>query len=263
MTCVVSVPAFSTFDDAFNFQRKNYEESDSGHGLQADERFRSTGCPRCCHLEACIGNKTKVIRGDINLASSQEMICVDGTEPVVGSKPGQMCKEDSTVLGCEESHCQTDVNNNIAVHDCQRLARGTKRKAGLEETHTSVPTKRISSLLNTMKNKKVERKKIIKMSFKKLKTIEDPEIYLRRAVLVNNTMKRLQDELREEKKRDRRLGYRASKSFNRIYGLSEECVFTTYLYDDPLSSETHEKITDDMTDILVQNVLNNESNEET
>ena len=37
------------------------------------------------------------------------------------------------------------------------------------------------------------------MSVRKLKDIDDPEVFLRRSVLVNNTMKRLQTEIREEK----------------------------------------------------------------
>ena len=46
---------------------------------------------------------------------------------------------------------------------------------------------------------KEERKRILKVSVRKLKDIDDPEVFLRRSVLVNNTMKRLQTEIREEK----------------------------------------------------------------
>ncbi|CAL8111740.1 unnamed protein product [Orchesella dallaii] len=44
-----------------------------------------------------------------------------------------------------------------------------------------------------------ERKKVLKMSLAKVKRIEDPESFLRRSVLINNTIKRLQREVREEK----------------------------------------------------------------
>ena len=40
---------------------------------------------------------------------------------------------------------------------------------------------------------------MLKVSVRKLKDIDDPEVFLRRSVLVNNTMKRLQTEIREEK----------------------------------------------------------------
>ena len=44
-----------------------------------------------------------------------------------------------------------------------------------------------------------ERRKVLKMSVRKLKDIDDPETFLRRSVLVNNTMKRLQVEIRTER----------------------------------------------------------------
>ena len=46
---------------------------------------------------------------------------------------------------------------------------------------------------------KEERKKVLKMSVRKLKQIEDPETFLCRSVLINNTMKRIQADIREEK----------------------------------------------------------------
>ena len=46
---------------------------------------------------------------------------------------------------------------------------------------------------------KEERKKVLKMSVRKLKQIEDPETFLCRSVLINNTMKRIQAEIRDEK----------------------------------------------------------------
>ncbi|XP_021919287.1 uncharacterized protein LOC110829644 [Zootermopsis nevadensis] len=46
---------------------------------------------------------------------------------------------------------------------------------------------------------KEERRKVLKISIGKLKKIEDPESSLWRSVLINNTMKRLQKEARDEK----------------------------------------------------------------
>lgn len=46
---------------------------------------------------------------------------------------------------------------------------------------------------------KDERKKVLKVSVRKLKDIDDPEVFLRRSVLINNTTRRLQTEIRAEK----------------------------------------------------------------
>ena len=46
---------------------------------------------------------------------------------------------------------------------------------------------------------KEERKRVLKMSVRKLKQIEDPETFLCRSVLINNTMKRIQNEIKDEK----------------------------------------------------------------
>ena len=59
---------------------------------------------------------------------------------------------------------------------------------------------RITLLASSSKYKvKEERKRILKLSVKKLRAIEDPEAFLTRSVLINNTLKRLQTEVREEK----------------------------------------------------------------
>jgi len=55
------------------------------------------------------------------------------------------------------------------------------------------------SMFTAKYRQREERKKILKMSLTKVKRIEDPESYLRRSVLINNTIKRLQREVREEK----------------------------------------------------------------
>merc|ERR1711953_162651 len=59
---------------------------------------------------------------------------------------------------------------------------------------------RITLLASSHKYKvKEERKRILKLSVKKLRAIEDREAFLTRSVLINNTLKRLQTEVREEK----------------------------------------------------------------
>ena len=61
-------------------------------------------------------------------------------------------------------------------------------------------TPRITLMASSTKYKfKEERKRILKLSVKKLRSIEDPEAFLSKSVLINNTLKRLQTEVREEK----------------------------------------------------------------
>lgn len=132
---------------------------------------------------------------------------------------------------------------------------GIKRKA--EHTPSdedTVPSKRISPFLNTQKERKDDRKKILKMSIKKLKDLDDPEAFLRRTVLVNNTMKRLQGDLQKEQVRSKYM-----KSLRRYGVRTNKCTSDGYLFDDPFLSGINEKITDDMTDTLINNVFEKES----
>ncbi|XP_049841105.1 uncharacterized protein LOC126291612 isoform X2 [Schistocerca gregaria] len=59
---------------------------------------------------------------------------------------------------------------------------------------------------------KEERRKVLKISIGKLKKIEDPESSLRRSVLINNTVKRLQKEAREEKMMKQQVLYNTTSS---------------------------------------------------
>lgn len=65
-----------------------------------------------------------------------------------------------------------------------------------ENGHTQPPTK--MSAVHRIGTKE-ERKQVLKMSISKLRQIDDPEVFLRRSVLIHNTMQRLQREVREEK----------------------------------------------------------------
>merc|ERR1711953_1485067 len=70
---------------------------------------------------------------------------------------------------------------------------------------------RITLLASSHKYKvKEERKRILKLSVKKLRAIEDPEAFLTRSVLINNTLKRLQTEVREEKASKKTIDYNPS-----------------------------------------------------
>ena len=148
---------------------------------------------------------------------------------------------------CNQGNSDDDINKS--------LRKGKKRKAEFEEfDEIFVPPKRISPFLNTPKEKKEERKKVLKISIQKLKHLEDPEHFLRRSVLINNTMKRLQTEVREEKMKQPKYG-RRNKAVDFSYGmLNNNCLSSSYMYDDPFLCNVHEKITDDMTDTLMSNL---------
>ena len=138
--------------------------------------------------------------------------------------------------------------------------RGVKRKSMVcDFDEIFIPPKRVSPFLNTPKEKKDLKKRILKISIQKLKQTENAELFLRRSVLINNTMKRLQNELRKEKKRHNILScYNNDKDWNRTEPgtLNNNCLLDSILQDDPFLSGVHEQITDDMTDTLVVNLEN-------
>lgn len=69
------------------------------------------------------------------------------------------------------------------------------------------PPKNRPSMISAKYRQKEERRKVLKISMNKLKKIEDPEASLRRSVLINNTMKRLQQEAKEERIQKQQLNY--------------------------------------------------------
>ncbi|KAJ8968761.1 hypothetical protein NQ317_012718 [Molorchus minor] len=69
------------------------------------------------------------------------------------------------------------------------------------------PPKTRITMISAKYRQKEERRKVLKISINKLKKIEDPESSLCRSVLINNTMKRLQQETRDEKIQKQQLNY--------------------------------------------------------
>lgn len=69
------------------------------------------------------------------------------------------------------------------------------------------PPKNRPLMISAKYRQKEERRKVLKISINKLKKIEDPEASLCRSVLINNTMKRLQKEARDEKIQKQQLNY--------------------------------------------------------
>lgn len=86
-------------------------------------------------------------------------------------------------------------NNNTIKEDDEDIF-GSPRSytASFCSARPSRPT-----MISAKYRQKEERRKVLKISINKLKKIEDPESSLRRSVLINNTMRKLQRESREEK----------------------------------------------------------------
>ena len=140
--------------------------------------------------------------------------------------------------------------------------RGMKRKyIACEDEETVMPKKRISPFSNTPMERKDLKKQILKMSIQKMKGINNAELCLRKSVLVNNTMKRLHAELKQEKRSvssiKRPVYYTCGmRQGNAFEVLNNNCSSETFLVDDPFLRGNEDKITDDMTDTLVDNLEN-------
>ncbi|GAB6021122.1 hypothetical protein CHUAL_003756 [Chamberlinius hualienensis] len=135
-------------------------------------------------------------------------------------------KHEDVKMDVDQSQCNGNVNASCNVNDRKEdESKGMETKGNVadvdpvlvtgvsvqEEEEEEVedeeeddelffqPPRRISMLWNSKLRWKEERKKVLKISVSKLRTIEDPELSLCRAILINNTMKRLHREIRDEK----------------------------------------------------------------
>ncbi|XP_044748381.1 uncharacterized protein LOC123309365 [Coccinella septempunctata] len=86
------------------------------------------------------------------------------------------------------------------------------------------PPKNRPSMISAKYRQKEERRKVLKISMNKLKKIEDPEASLRRSVLINNTMKRLQQEAKEEKIQKQQLNYPRIYDSDNLVNLKNEFI---------------------------------------
>ena len=78
------------------------------------------------------------------------------------------------------------------------VAASNKRRHPANDPCDYRAAKRLSPLLNTPKQRKDDRRRILRLSAQKLRATPDPETCLRRSVLVNNTLLRIQRELRDD-----------------------------------------------------------------
>ncbi|KRT86460.1 hypothetical protein AMK59_1688 [Oryctes borbonicus] len=97
---------------------------------------------------------------------------------------------------------------------------------GPPRTHATgyYPPKNRPSMISAKYRQKEERRKVLKISINKLKKIEDPEASLCRSVLINNTMKRLQKEARDEKIQKQQLNYPRCYDNDNFLNLKNEFI---------------------------------------
>ncbi|XP_074659777.1 uncharacterized protein LOC141912463 [Tubulanus polymorphus] len=143
---------------------------------------------------------------------------------------------------------------------------GMKRKIDTDDDYIEYDRPRkISPLWNTPKQRKDERKRILKISVQKLRAIEDPETFLRRSVLVNNTMKKLQQEIREERlKKSLGLHYIYEERFLRPrmplgYDILNNSYLTQPVFEDNLDCSDCDKLMDDSADNLLRSLKPSDS----
>lgn len=133
-------------------------------------------------------------------AGSRSCECEDSTKKTTPSSlrspaagvGGEGMKSVGTVIG---SSCNGGSHSSSTDDDLLFGASGPRNYgSSFCSSGKSRPT-----MISAKYRLKEERRKVLKISINKLKKIEDPESSLRRSVLINNTMKRLQKEAREEK----------------------------------------------------------------
>ncbi|XP_071161643.1 uncharacterized protein [Mytilus edulis] len=169
-----------------------------------------------------------------------------------------MCRKSVAKTGSYVDENKNEVEMKIEFDGIDR--QNNKRKSGIDcddldnVPHKKIhkksvdcvlekpPTKRISPFLNTPKERKEERRKVLKITVQKLKLIDDPEHFLRRSVLINNTLKKVQKEIRDEKAKSYQ-GYKSAfyRSCDVSYLQWENQASAQFNNDDPLTKRLEEE----------------------
>lgn len=147
-----------------------------------------------------------------------------------------------------KSRCDRDSANKTVV---DIVDKSCTLDDDLQELYGSrnygLPSSR-PTMISAKYRQKEERRKVLKLSMNKLKRIEDPESSLRRSVLINNTVKRLQREAREEKSQKNQITN--SYSQNKCFGISNDFIakqeenLKTDVFATTLTSRTSDQLLD-------------------
>ena len=164
---------------------------------------------------------------------------------------------------CNNNNITSNNNNNLMK---RKLKDFVDEQSEDEFNLVRPPPKRVSPFLNTPKQRKDERKRILRLSVYKLREMEDPESFLRKSVLINNVLRRLHKEIREEKRGYAGFGlgsataamshpyYRPRRFDYDMLNNSHLPTRAAFFFDEPCFPGETEKITDDMTDSLVRSL---------
>ncbi|OWF48661.1 uncharacterized protein LOC110452789 [Mizuhopecten yessoensis] len=247
MTCVLSMSAVYNNPCCGGFRGGGGGTDETASQTDFDYHWINSSSPR---LATDTGTTTCSCRFDKQTTLSRT--------PAKLERPG-LRKEEST------NNCCKNDTHEIEMKVDERRTIGVKRKldSNTEDLIDRIPPKRISPFLNTPKERKEERRRVLKISIQKLRQMEDPEHFLRRSVLINNTLKKVQKEIREEKQKS----YQGYKSC--IYRLrphySYDVLNNSYLQASPngymsmfegqySNPDESEKFQDEITDTLVKSL---------
>lgn len=276
MACVLAMtPPFASscsmfIEDGSNLQTnrcKDYDFNwDSGQTQQ--QKLQQENPPRCsspCRIDAntsSVGQcKTEIPCGSYLNCQQDNRLCITNPGPwsqekVDCSVSSRMSYVNDSATGARHQPGSPEMCNTIGTPIEHVVKQGLKRKPNCYvDDEACIPVKRITPFLNTPKEKKEERKKVLKITVRKLKSVDDPERFLRRTVTMNNTLKKIQREMKEEKKQIQNDRHLSSSKLNRV--LSSSFLSNSYLYDDTFFIGVHDKIPDDnheLSDSLMNNL---------
>ncbi|XP_054721018.1 dentin sialophosphoprotein-like [Uloborus diversus] len=175
------------------------------------------------------------MQSDIVSSSTSSSLSIDFNEPTTSSS--------STSPSSYLDHTSLDSTSSSPTSSSE------EQEASPAEDEDYLPRRRGPQMWNSRQRWKDERKKVLKMSVNKLTEIEDPELCLLRSVLINNTIKRLHFDIRNERQakirqRQQRMDYYAEK-FQPLDVLGDDTPTST----DPFVSEldNHGRLDDEPT----------------
>ncbi|XP_060554641.1 uncharacterized protein LOC132715626 [Ruditapes philippinarum] len=198
MTCVLSMSLLyqnQYKDNATDLQNKAFKYLDFNwnvNGCQHSGILRKqTHCSKC-HIDTDKGS-SKMCQLEISNEILENVKYVQHIVPsqiMYGSKYNTQIINENDLTRTSDMCIRSD--NELGKFEFTKI--GVKRKADTEHcVEEYIPPKRVSPFLNTPKEKKDERKNVLNISMKK-KELDDPEIFLRRSVLINNLTECLQTE---------------------------------------------------------------------
>jgi len=146
------------------------------------------------------------------------------------------------------SHSPAYISHTPSSSSCKR-----KLPNEYDSYHVRPPKQRIYSMMhNTPKQHRNECKQMLRMAVKKLRAIDNPETNLCRSVLINNTVKRLRDDIKEEKRNGflkTKLSKHYSMDYNRCDNTRDDCDRAGDIKDSHCDTKNSMDIVSDISDV--------------